>query len=138
MRFFSEKNSDKLFVNTLVKYSVQGPQLVISDQGPEHMKAEHSLQSMRADYEGPQSMQADHEGSQPFQDNQADITTGLQFGNLRYDKLGVITENIKNKIGEGGFGLVYAGKLDNGTPVAVKVRSQDSSQGDKEFWAEVR
>jgi predicted unusual protein kinase regulating ubiquinone biosynthesis (AarF/ABC1/UbiB family) len=54
------------------------------------------------------------------------MPTGLQFGNLRYDELEVITENFKNKIAEGGFGPVYAGKLNNGTPVAVKVRSQDS------------
>ncbi|KAK1309353.1 putative LRR receptor-like serine/threonine-protein kinase [Acorus calamus] len=42
------------------------------------------------------------------------------------------------KIGEGGFGPVYKGKLgDNRSMVAIKVLSADSSQGEREFLAEV-
>lgn len=66
-----------------------------------------------------------------------DMPTGLHFWNFRYKELGVITGSSENKIAEGGFGPVYARKLDNRTPVAVKMRSPDSSQGDKEIWAEV-
>ncbi|KAL9419027.1 hypothetical protein AB3S75_036893 [Citrus x aurantiifolia] len=42
-----------------------------------------------------------------------------------------------NKIGEGGFGSVYKGKLQDGTVVAVKVLSVESNQGEKEFMSEV-
>ncbi|RCV39702.1 hypothetical protein SETIT_8G244300v2 [Setaria italica] len=57
---------------------------------------------------------------------------------FRYEQLVLMTENFRNKISEGGFGSVYAGKLEDQTPVAVKIRSQDSSQGDKEFLAEIK
>lgn len=40
-------------------------------------------------------------------------------------------------IGEGGFGIVYSGVLDDGTKVAVKVLKRDDQQGDREFLAEV-
>ncbi|CAN8324300.1 unnamed protein product [Cochlearia groenlandica] len=38
-----------------------------------------------------------------------------------------------NKLGEGGFGEVYKGKLSNGTEVAVKRLSKKSGQGAREF-----
>ncbi|KAG7617014.1 putative cysteine-rich receptor-like protein kinase 11 RLK-Pelle-DLSV family [Arabidopsis thaliana] len=38
-----------------------------------------------------------------------------------------------NKLGEGGFGAVYKGKLSNGTDVAVKRLSKKSGQGTREF-----
>ncbi|OIW14944.1 hypothetical protein TanjilG_30663 [Lupinus angustifolius] len=40
------------------------------------------------------------------------------------------------KIGEGGYGPVYKGKLDH-TPVAIKILSPDASQGRKQFQQEV-
>ncbi|XP_078428752.1 protein kinase superfamily protein [Wolffia australiana] len=43
----------------------------------------------------------------------------------------------RNKIGEGGFGPVYLGKLKDGREVAVKVLSPESSQGWREFMAEL-
>ncbi|XP_022716023.1 G-type lectin S-receptor-like serine/threonine-protein kinase At4g27290 isoform X2 [Durio zibethinus] len=42
-----------------------------------------------------------------------------------------------NKIGEGGFGAVYRGKLPTGQEIAVKRLSKDSGQGLKEFKNEV-
>ncbi|KAL9443775.1 hypothetical protein AB3S75_017036 [Citrus x aurantiifolia] len=40
-------------------------------------------------------------------------------------------------LGEGGFGLVYSGVLDDGTKVAVKVLKRVDQQGGREFLAEV-
>lgn len=40
-------------------------------------------------------------------------------------------------IGEGGFGRVYQGVLEDGTKVAVKVLKRDDLQGGREFLAEV-
>jgi len=49
------------------------------------------------------------------------------------------TENFnpENVVGEGGFGRVYQGVLDNGVLVAVKVLTRDNQQGGREFVAEV-
>ncbi|XP_077236111.1 cysteine-rich receptor-like protein kinase 43 [Tasmannia lanceolata] len=46
--------------------------------------------------------------------------------------------NLKNKLGEGGFGPVYKGKLDDGREIAVKKLSHSSNQGKKEFTNEAR
>ncbi|KAL2324329.1 hypothetical protein Fmac_023387 [Flemingia macrophylla] len=43
----------------------------------------------------------------------------------------------ENKLGEGGFGPVYKGRLSNGQEVAVKRLSRNSPQGDIEFKNEV-
>ncbi|XP_076961023.1 G-type lectin S-receptor-like serine/threonine-protein kinase At4g27290 [Bidens hawaiensis] len=45
--------------------------------------------------------------------------------------------NVSNKIGEGGFGPVYKGVLDDGKEVAVKRLSETSLQGLEEFKNEV-
>ncbi|KAG1346646.1 putative receptor-like protein kinase [Cocos nucifera] len=62
----------------------------------------------------------------------------LQSENRRftYMELQKITNNFNHIIGKGGFGSVFLGYLENGTQVAVKTRSQSSSQGTKEFLAE--
>ncbi|KAK2991015.1 hypothetical protein RJ640_005497 [Escallonia rubra] len=44
----------------------------------------------------------------------------------------------ENKLGEGGFGPVYRGKLDDGKEIAVKRLSKNSGQGLDEFKTEVR
>lgn len=53
-----------------------------------------------------------------------------------YKELKLMTANFKEEIGRGGFGAVFLGYLENGSPVAVKMCSK-TSQGDKEFSAEV-
>lgn len=55
-----------------------------------------------------------------------------------YKELENLTNNFELEIGKGGFGTVYHGYLDDSTQVAVKMRSQSSSQGSKEFMAEVK
>ncbi|KAL8462004.1 hypothetical protein ACS0TY_033186 [Phlomoides rotata] len=44
----------------------------------------------------------------------------------------------ENKIGEGGFGSVYKGKLRNGQMAAIKVLSAESRQGVREFLTEIQ
>ncbi|KAK4391652.1 Cysteine-rich receptor-like protein kinase [Sesamum angolense] len=55
-----------------------------------------------------------------------------------YDTLVAATKNFDPtlKLGEGGFGPVYKGKLDDGREIAVKKLSQGSAQGKKEFQSE--
>jgi len=43
----------------------------------------------------------------------------------------------ENKLGQGGFGAVYKGKLTNGQRIAVKRLANNSQQGDVEFKNEV-
>ncbi|CAI0409851.1 unnamed protein product [Linum tenue] len=57
-----------------------------------------------------------------------------------YKELRQATEDFSpaNKIGEGGFGSVYKGRLKDGNFVAVKLLSADSRQGVGEFLAEIK
>ncbi|XVF86732.1 hypothetical protein PTKIN_Ptkin18bG0065800 [Pterospermum kingtungense] len=54
------------------------------------------------------------------------------------NKIVRITGNFRTIIGEGGFGKVYLGTLTDNTPVPVKLLSQSSRQGYKEFQAEAQ
>ncbi|KAK9282381.1 hypothetical protein L1049_005298 [Liquidambar formosana] len=49
------------------------------------------------------------------------------------------TEKFSSKriLGEGGFGRVYHGTMEDGTEVAVKLLTRDNQNGDREFIAEV-
>ncbi|KAF7088773.1 hypothetical protein CFC21_091842 [Triticum aestivum] len=62
----------------------------------------------------------------------------LENREFSYRELKYITSNYSQEIGKGGFGAVFLGYLKNGNSVAVKVRSDSSSQGGKEFLAEAR
>ncbi|XP_073006565.1 senescence-induced receptor-like serine/threonine-protein kinase, partial [Typha latifolia] len=64
----------------------------------------------------------------------------FQFENQRfkYKELAAITDNFRREIGRGGFGEVYHGFLENGTQVAVKMRSNLSRQGLQEFLITVK
>ncbi|XP_058754093.1 cysteine-rich receptor-like protein kinase 29 [Vicia villosa] len=65
-----------------------------------------------------------------------EIVESLQFD---FDTIQVATNNFSedNKLGHGGFGVVYQGKLSNGQVIAVKRLSKGSGQGDREFKNEV-
>ncbi|KAF7093812.1 hypothetical protein CFC21_096200 [Triticum aestivum] len=60
----------------------------------------------------------------------------LESRRFTYEELKMITNNFQRVLGRGGFGYVYDGFLEDGTQVAVKLRSQSSNQGVKEFLAE--
>ncbi|CAM0145910.1 unnamed protein product [Urochloa decumbens] len=55
----------------------------------------------------------------------------------RLSDLEVATNNFASRIGSGGFGIVYYGKLSDGKEIAVKVPTNDSYQGKKQFTNEV-
>ncbi|XP_020571676.1 probable LRR receptor-like serine/threonine-protein kinase At1g67720 [Phalaenopsis equestris] len=57
----------------------------------------------------------------------------------RYDlsEIEDATANFQKKIGSGGFGVVYYGKLKDGKEIAVKVLTNESYQGIREFLNEV-
>ncbi|KAF6981696.1 hypothetical protein CFC21_000158 [Triticum aestivum] len=55
-----------------------------------------------------------------------------------YEELERITNGFDRVLGQGGFGYVYDGFLEDGTQVAVKLRSHSSNQGVKEFLAEAQ
>ncbi|KAI8009137.1 putative leucine-rich repeat receptor-like serine/threonine-protein kinase [Camellia lanceoleosa] len=56
---------------------------------------------------------------------------------LRHIKAATKNFDFANKIGEGGFGLVYKGLLLDGTVIAVKQLSSKSKQGNHEFVNEI-
>ncbi|GAB4840427.1 hypothetical protein Ancab_021194 [Ancistrocladus abbreviatus] len=57
-----------------------------------------------------------------------------------YETLAKATDKFhpSRKLGEGGFGPVYKGKLDDGREIAVKMLSHTSRQGKKEFQNEAK
>jgi hypothetical protein len=70
-----------------------------------------------------------------------DFEKGTGPRRFRYDDLVVATNNFSdgNKLGQGGFGSVYRGFLNElNIPVAIKRVSKGSKQGRKEYASEVR
>ncbi|TKY61698.1 Receptor serine/threonine-protein kinase ALE2 [Spatholobus suberectus] len=58
---------------------------------------------------------------------------------IAYEELKEATNNFEpaSVLGEGGFGRVFKGVLNDGTPVAIKRLTSGGQQGDKEFVVEV-
>ncbi|WZZ43043.1 hypothetical protein YC2023_039302 [Brassica napus] len=54
-----------------------------------------------------------------------------------YSEVVTMTNNFERVLGKGGFGMVYHGSVNGTEQVAVKMLSHSSSQGYKEFKAEV-
>ncbi|CAL4901103.1 unnamed protein product [Urochloa decumbens] len=77
-------------------------------------------------------------GHVPSGDEQGHSSLHLENRRFTYKDLEMITNNFQRVIGRGGFGYVYEGFLEDGTQVAVKLRSQSSSQGVKEFLTEAQ
>ncbi|KAF3325627.1 G-type lectin S-receptor-like serine/threonine-protein kinase [Carex littledalei] len=64
--------------------------------------------------------------------------TGLSSPFIDFYTIAEATNNFSHKLGEGGFGSVYKGKLPSGQEVAIKRLSAKSGQGLKEFQNEVQ
>ncbi|KAL7143000.1 hypothetical protein ABFS83_08G161800 [Erythranthe nasuta] len=71
-----------------------------------------------------------------FDDELSEISVNL----FSYKELRKATNDFSpaNKIGEGGFGSVFKGKLRNGPMAAIKVLSSESRQGVREFLTEIQ
>ncbi|MCO5552800.1 hypothetical protein L7F22_006317 [Adiantum nelumboides] len=78
---------------------------------------------------------ADDEEEEEEEDTLLDAIAGLP-SRYTYKELEQITNGFERQLGRGGFGVVYAGLLPNGTKVAVK-KLESVVQGNKEFKAEV-
>ncbi|XP_037473241.1 leucine-rich repeat receptor-like serine/threonine-protein kinase At2g14510 [Triticum dicoccoides] len=71
-------------------------------------------------------------------DNYGHTSLRLESRRFTYSELEVITNGFQRVVGRGGFGKVYDGFLEDGTQVAVKLRSESSNQGVQEFLAEAQ
>ncbi|KAI8000155.1 G-type lectin S-receptor-like serine/threonine-protein kinase [Camellia lanceoleosa] len=74
----------------------------------------------------------------PFEDNLNQVKLE-ELPLFKFEKLAIATDefNWTNKLGQGGFGPVYRGKLPDGQEIAVKRLSRSSEQGLEEFMNEV-
>ncbi|KAG6514887.1 hypothetical protein ZIOFF_025262 [Zingiber officinale] len=70
--------------------------------------------------------------------NQNDKRLPFENQQFTYKELHKITNGFMTNIGKGGFGSVFLGRLEDGSEIAAKMLSQSSSQGTKEFYAEVQ
>ncbi|KAK7399912.1 hypothetical protein VNO78_11108 [Psophocarpus tetragonolobus] len=81
-------------------------------------------------------------GSSKEQNNEADIQqmAAQEQKIFAYETLAAATKNFNaiHKLGEGGFGPVYKGRLNDGREIAVKKLSHTSNQGKKEFMNEAK
>ncbi|XP_043687390.1 cysteine-rich receptor-like protein kinase 10 [Telopea speciosissima] len=75
----------------------------------------------------------------PSKENGGNILISAESLQFDFSTILEATDNFAgaNKIGEGGFGSVYKGKLPNGQEIAVKRLSRNSGQGAAEFMNEV-
>ncbi|XP_073154242.1 proline-rich receptor-like protein kinase PERK15 [Henckelia pumila] len=67
------------------------------------------------------------------------VALGFNQSSFTYNDLSAATGGFSqaNLLGQGGFGFVHKGYLPNGKEVAVKSLKSNSSQGEREFQAEV-
>lgn len=67
------------------------------------------------------------------------LKTELNSMKYSYSDIKLATDDFlsDNLLGEGGYGLVYKGKLKDGQLIAAKVRKEESTQGFAEFHSEI-
>ncbi|KAJ4703325.1 Receptor-like kinase [Melia azedarach] len=80
---------------------------------------------------------SDHEASPSVKSNEGSRNIDVTFFELSTVVAATEDFSANNKLGQGGFGPVYKGKLSNGQEIAVKRLSTTSGQGILEFKNEV-
>lgn len=70
------------------------------------------------------------------------LPPGLKIAGVKaftFEELANATNNFspENEIGEGGYGKVYRGTLEDNTVVAIKRAQQGSMQGSHQFYTEI-
>ena len=74
------------------------------------------------------------DGGDSYESEPSFLTKNRRF---TYAEVAAMTNNFQRVLGEGGFGVVYYGLLNGTEQVAIKLLSQSSAQGYKQFKAEV-
>ncbi|CAH8356541.1 unnamed protein product [Eruca vesicaria subsp. sativa] len=70
--------------------------------------------------------------------NISEISIKMKRKKFTHSEVMEMTKDLERPLGEGGFGIVYHGVINGSQQVAIKILSQSSTQGYKEFKAEVR
>ncbi|XP_010247618.1 PREDICTED: putative receptor-like protein kinase At4g00960 [Nelumbo nucifera] len=86
-----------------------------------------------------QKKKVEEDGNQIRSAEDVDQISSVESLQFNFEKLRAATNNFSesNKLGQGGFGSVYKGKLLDGQDVAVKRLCRNSGQGELEFKNEV-
>ncbi|CAH8282892.1 unnamed protein product [Eruca vesicaria subsp. sativa] len=84
--------------------------------------------------QGPSSYNTQASDPIPTGSSESIMTKNRRF---TYQEVVTMTNNFERVLGKGGFGMVYHGIVNGTEQVAVKMLSHSSSQGYKEFKAEV-
>ncbi|KAI3796133.1 hypothetical protein L1987_38797 [Smallanthus sonchifolius] len=81
-----------------------------------------------------------HKSTKESQDKELEQIAAQEQKIFKIETLISATRNFHpdNKLGEGGYGPVFKGKLEDGREIAVKKLSQSSKQGNKEFNNEAK
>jgi serine/threonine protein kinase len=127
-------------------FSCFGPGLEAGD-GKKPVPADATKDQQRKDGSATRGGGSDKLRPQGGLDSKKDHLTIPRDGNSQniaahiftFRELAAATKNFKQDslLGEGGFGRVYKGRLDNGQAVAVKQLDRNGLQGNREFLVEV-
>ncbi|KAL9242364.1 hypothetical protein vseg_016373 [Gypsophila vaccaria] len=128
-------------------YPPSAQQYPTSSVPPSQLAAQPSM-STSADFSSGQPHQSSTNGNawshssgaeNPYLSSGQGMVLGSGTIAFTYDDLKIATNGFSsvNLLGQGGFGYVHKGMLQNGKIVAVKSLKSDSGQGEREFQAEV-
>lgn len=104
----------------------------------EAAEAAQKLAEMEAQRRKQAEMKAKQEAEEKNRALSALTHNDIRYRKYTIEEIEAATEKFSGsmKIGEGGYGPVYKGRLDH-TPVAIKVLRPDAAQGRKQFQQEV-